>query len=393
MSERELLLVPGPTMVEAEVLEALAQEPLSHVDPRFVAIYVEALSQTRRLFQLTGGAVFLLAGSGTLAMEMALVNTVAPGERVLVVSHGYFGDRFARIAAAFGIQADLLSAPWGQRVPAEEVAAALQSQCYRAVTVTHVDTSTGVEADLPSLVPLVKAHGALFLLDGVCATGGIEEKMGKTYGDPSYTIDLVFSGSQKALGLPPGLFLLAMGERALAARRAMPSIPAYYADALNWLPVMEDPSRYFATPPVNMVTAYRKAMQRLFAEGLEMRYLRHRVQGQAVRAALRSIGFTPLAEEDVAASTVSCLRYPAGLDDASFRGGLARRGVIVAGGLAETKGLAFRLGHLGNVGSAELRRALAHISQTMVELGAHLDLPVVLEVFDEVMTGGLEVGR
>jgi alanine-glyoxylate transaminase/serine-glyoxylate transaminase/serine-pyruvate transaminase len=387
MPKQELLLIPGPTMVLPEILAALGQETLAHTDPRFVELFSRSLAGTRRLFSLDGGAVFVLAGSGTLAMEMALLNTVMPGERILVVSQGYFGDRFVQIAERFGIVADRVASPWGERVLQGEVAKALTQHSYKAVTITHVDTSTGVEAEIETLVPLIRAHGALCLLDGVCASGAIEEDMSRIFSNPENTIDLVLSGSQKALGLPPGLLVLAMGERALAARKAMPRIPAYYADALNWLPVMEDPFRYFATPPVNLVFAFEKALEIIFREGLKARYRRHRLQGKAVRAALRTLGFTPLASEEVASSTVTCLLYPDGLDDAAFRAGLAQRGVVVAGSLAHLKGKAFRFGHLGNVDAAILRRAITEMAEVLHSMGRIVDGPSALCSFDETLRG------
>ncbi len=382
MPERELLLIPGPTMVQPEVLAALARETLSHTDPRFVEIYRHALTRTRELFACHQGEVFVLAGSGTLAMEMSLLNTVQAGERILVLSQGYFGDRFVQIAQRYGILVDCLTAEWGRRVAAPEVASMLSRNRYRAVTITHVDTSTGVQADLETLVPLIKQHGALVILDGVCASAALEESMSGESGNPASTLDVVLTGSQKAIGLPPGLLVLAMGEQAMAARRAMPTVPAYYGDVLNWLPVMQNPSRYFATPPVNLIVAYETGLEGIFAEGLPARYARHRAQARAFRAAMRSMGFTVLAEEDLAAPTVSCLLYPGGIEDVAFRKGLAQRGVIVAGGLAHLQGKAFRLGHLGNVTARELRQAVIAMAEVLQEMGNPADREPALRAFE-----------
>ena len=230
MPQKELLLIPGPTPVTEEIRYALAAETWSHTDPRFVSIYADSLAMTREMLGNQEGEVFVLAGTGTLAMEMALVNTVAPGERILVLSQGYFGDRFELLAKSFGIEVDVLRSEWGQRLEPELVAAQLAKHKYKAVTVTHVDTSTG-EADLEALVPLVKQSGALFILDGVCATAAIEEDMSKCYqGNPDYRLDVVLSGSQKAIGVPPGLLVLGFSRAALAAREAMDRVPAYYGD-------------------------------------------------------------------------------------------------------------------------------------------------------------------
>jgi aspartate aminotransferase-like enzyme len=369
-------------MVQPEVLAALARETLSHTDPRFVEIYRHSLTRTRELFTCHQGEVFVLAGSGTLAMEMSLLNTVQAGERILVLSQGYFGDRFAQIAQRYGILVDCLTAEWGKRVAAPEVASMLSRNRYRAVTITHVDTSTGVQADLETLVPLIKQHGALVILDGVCASAALEESMSRESGNPASTLDVVLTGSQKAIGLPPGLLVLAMGEQAMAARQAMPTVPAYYGDVLNWLPVMQNPSRYFATPPVNLIVAYETGLEGIFAEGLPARYARHRAQARAFRAAMRSMGFTVLAEEDLAAPTVSCLLYPRGIEDVAFRKALAQRGVIVAGGLAHLQGKAFRLGHLGNVTARELRQAVIAMAEVLQEMGNPVDREPALSAFE-----------
>lgn len=385
LSEKELLLIPGPTPVTDEIRSALASPTWSHTDPRFVQIVKNSLTYTKRLLGIKEGEVFIVAGTGTLAMEMAILNTVAPGERILILSQGFFGDRFEPLAASFGIKTDILRSEWGQRLDVEEVRAQLAKDNYKAVTVTHVDTSTGVEADLDALVPLVKEKGALFILDGVCATAGIEEDMSRVYGgNPDYKMDVVLSGSQKAIGVPPGLLLLGMSPAALAAREEMGRIPAYYGDIKNWLPVMHDPGKYFATPAVNMIYAYEEAMKAIFAEGLEQRYRRHRATARAVRAALATYGMQALAQEDVAASTLSCVLYPQGIEDAVFRAALAKKGIVVAGALAALAGKAYRIGHMGSTSLADFKRAVRAIGEVMQELGVEADSGKALRVLKEV---------
>lgn len=374
MPNKELLLIPGPTPVIDEIREALAAETWAHTDPRYVQIFAHSLAMAKELLSNQDGEVFLVAGTGTLAMEMALVNTVAPGERILVVSQGYFGDRFLQLADSFGIAVDVVKSEWGQQADPAAVQALLQQHQYKAVTVTHVDTSTGVEADLETLVPLVKQHGALFILDGVCATAAVEENMSRPYGgDPAYRIDVVLTGSQKAIGVPPGLLLVGMGPAALAARQAMQRIPAYYADIKNWLPIMQNPSKYFATPAVNMVYAFEKAMEIIMHEGLAARYQRHRALGRAVRAGLAEFGMRALADEQVAAPTLSCILYPQGVDDAAFRSALAKQGVVIAGALAALAGKAFRIGHMGNTTLDDFAKAFRIMASVLQEMGLAAD--------------------
>ncbi|HHV64428.1 MAG TPA: alanine--glyoxylate aminotransferase family protein [Peptococcaceae bacterium] len=389
MPNKELLLIPGPTPVVDEVYEALAQETRAHTDLRFAGIFSEALALTKQMFN-TDGEVFVIAGSGTLSMEMALINTVAPGEKVLIVSHGYFGDRFLGVTNALGIKAEALVAEWGKRVSIEMIEEKLQEGGFKAVTVTHVDTSTGVMANLEEVVPVVKKYGALFILDGVCASAALEEDMGKEYGGKGNTIDVVLTASQKAIGVPPGLAIVAFGPAALAARKKMHKVSSYYADINNWIHIMREPYKYFATHPVNMIYAYHQGMKIIEREGFAARYRRHAAIGKAIRAALKTYNMHTLAPEEYAAPTLSCVLYPAGIDDEVFRASLAAKGVIVAGALGPLQGKGFRLGHMGNVTTEEFCKALEIIGETLKEQGHPVDPALAVKVYQEVFAKNME---
>lgn len=380
MKNKELLLVPGPTPVMDEIYDALASETRGHTDPRFVETFKNALANTKKLFN-TDGEVYVVAGSGTLAMEMAIVNTIAKGERLLVISHGYFGDRFTPLAKAFGIEVDVLQSTWGERVDAKLVEEAVKANKYKAVTITHADTSTGVVSDLETLVPIIKASGALVIVDGVVATAALQEDMSKAYGEENHKIDIVLTGSQKAIGIPPGLAIVAFSQQALAAREQIGSVPAYYADIHNWRNIMENPAMYFATPPVNLIYAYDVALNIVLEEGMEKREARHIAFGKAIRAALRSYGMTPLANEEVAAPTLSCILYPEGIEDGKFRASLANRGIIVAGSLAHLAGKAFRIGHMGNTTAEMLEQAIVVIGEALQEQQLQVDIENARKVF------------
>lgn len=382
MRNKEMLLIPGPTPVIDSIYDAMAQETWSHTDPRFAAIYKHAIEQTREMLK-TDGEVFVIAGSGTLAMEMAVVNTVAPGEKLLVVSNGFFGDRFIKLGKSFGIDIEVIQAEWGQSVTAVELEAKLAKDKFKAVTITHADTSTGVAADLDALVPVVKRHGALVILDGVCATAAMEENMSKGYGDDNATIDVVLTGSQKAIGVPPGLAVVAFNQSALDARKKLEHVPAYYTDINNWIPIMHDPKKYFATPAVNLIYAYDQGMKLVLEEGMEKRIERHKEFSKLVRSGLEAYGMKPLADEDVAATTLTCVLYPEGVDDAEFRAKLAEKGVVVAGSLAHLAGKAFRIGHMGNTTKDMLKEAVRLIGVTLEEMGHNVDIDRAATVFDE----------
>jgi len=384
MRNKDILLIPGPTPVVDEIYDALSSETRGHTDPRFVEVYKNALEQTKQLFQ-TDGEVFVIAGSGTLAMEMAIVNTVGKGEHLLVISHGYFGDRFTQLAKAYDIQVDVLQSEWGKQVDPKLVEETLKSKQYKAVTITHADTSTGVFSDLDTLVPIIKRAGALVILDGVVATAAMDENMSKTYGHKDYKLDVVLTGSQKAIGIPPGLAIVAFNQTALKGREQLGRIPAYYCDIENWKPIMQDPSKYFATPPVNLIYAYNEALKMVLNEGMERREKRHIAYGRGIRAALRTYGMKPLAEEEVAAPTLSCIFYPEGVEDAAFRNKLASKGIVVAGSLAHLAGKAFRIGHMGNTTPDMLEKAIRTIGEVLQELGIAVNIEQAIEAFQKEM--------
>ncbi|WP_090745386.1 pyridoxal-phosphate-dependent aminotransferase family protein [Mesobacillus persicus] len=383
MRNEEMLLIPGPTPVVDSIYDALGQETRSHTDARFAAIYRSSIEKTREMLK-TDGEVFVISGSGTLAMEMALINTVAPGEKVLVISQGYFGDRFIKLGEAFGYEVEVVQSEWGKQVQPLDVESILAGGSFKAVTITHADTSTGVAADLDALIPIIKKHGALVILDGVCATAAMEEDMSKSYGAANAKIDVLLTGSQKAIGVPPGLAIVAFNQTALVAREQLGRVPAYYTDIYNWIPIMHDPQKYFATPPVNLVYAYNEGMRLVLEEGMENRYQRHAAYGKAVRAALAVYGMNALAEENAAAATLSCILYPEGLDDVAFRTALAQKGLIVAGALAHLAGKAFRIGHMGNTTEDMLEKAIVLIGETLTELGFVVDVKAATEKFKEI---------
>lgn len=385
MPNKEMLLIPGPTPVVDEIYEALAKETMSHTDMRFARIFSEALESTKKMFN-TDGEVFIIAGSGTLAMEMALINTVARSEKILIVSQGFFGDRFIGVANSLGIESETLASEWGKQVSPQAIDEKLKEGGFKAVTITHADTSTGVMSNLEELVPVVKKHGALFILDGVCASAGLEEDMGKEYGDPEYKIDIVLTASQKAIGVPPGLAILAFGPQALQARKEIEKVGSYYSDINNWIHIMKEPQKYFATHPVNMIYAYHQAMKIIEREGFSQRYKRHIVVGKAIRSALRSYGMSTLAKEKVAAPTLSCVLYPPGIDDLKFRSSLAEKGLIVAGALGPLAGKGFRLGHMGNTTNDTFSAALRKIGETLTEQGTEVDIDKAVSVFESVFS-------
>ncbi len=372
MIDEELTMIPGPTPVHGRILRALAQPTVSHQSPRLVKAYSECLDDLRRVAGSPESLPFVFAGGGTLSMEVALVNIVKPEDKILVISQGYFGDRYAELASAFGIDCDLLQAEWGQIVPPEEVERLLNKNSYAAVTITHVDTSTGACAPAADYCSLLRGREEMVILDGVCATGGVPEPF------EEWGVDVLLTAPQKALGAPPGSAIALFSERALNKRKSLEIVPAYYADILRWLPVMEDPKRYFSTSGVNQIFALGEALKIILEEGLEARFERHRRLAGAVRAGLAGMGLKHLTADNCLADTLSVVFYPEGVDDGAFRGAMFESGVMVAGGIGPVAGKVFRLGHMGNIGVPEISKTLAAIEKTLISLGAAVELGTAL---------------
>lgn len=370
-------MIPGPTPTVEPIRIQMARETASFKDPDFVRDFKEVVQDLKVLLR-TQGECYVIAGTGTLAMETALANTLQSGDRILIVSHGFFGDRFVDMCQRRGLQVDLLSSDWGKPVPVEAVSQKLAQQTYRAVTVTHVDTSTGTCAPVEALGKVIGAHeDTLFILDGVCATAA----------EPQYVdemgIDVLLTGSQKAFGVAPGLAILWAGPRAQERRRSLGTIPEAYMDFDKWLPIMHDPSKYWGTPPVNLIWALKAAVGLIQEEGIENRYRRHRRDANAIQAALEALGFGILAEPGARSSTLTVALYPEGVDDEAFRSILAEEGVVTAAGLGPYAGKSFRLGHMGNIDRHIIVSTLAAIERALHRVGHPVQFGKAIGAFME----------
>lgn len=383
---RPLLMIPGPIEFSDEVMAAMSVATPSHVDPAFIATFGQALADLRRVF-LAGDEYqpFILAGSGTLAMDSAITNVVEPEDRVLVVDTGYFSQRMADICRRYGAAVDVLSAKPGDTISAEQVAAQCTQQHYDIVTITHVDTSTGVLTDVQGMAASAKQAGALVIVDGVCATAA-EEMRQQEWG-----VDIYLTASQKAIGVPPGLALLVASPAALAkwqGRRAPAG--SYYSDWAKWLPIMEayegKRPAYFATPTVNLVLALAVSLQQILADGMEATFARHRLLSDAVKAGIMALGLgqVPTSPEH-AAHTLTCPRYPQGVD-ASFLKKVRAAGAILAGGLyPEIKGEYFRIGHMGRVSRGDILATLGALEAGLREAGYPVEPGISLAAAQAVL--------
>jgi alanine-glyoxylate transaminase/serine-glyoxylate transaminase/serine-pyruvate transaminase len=370
MKDRTLLMIPGPIEFEPAVLLALGAPTTSHLASNFIEAFGQALERMRQIFLSDDGQPFVLAGSGTLAMDLAGANLVEPGDRALVIHTGYFSDRFAVLLERYGAQVTQVKAVVGGRPDLAEIEAALQKEAYKIITLTHVDTSTAVLADVPGVAALARQHGALLIVDGVCSVAGEELRMSQ------WGVDVALTASQKAIGVPPGLALLVAGPRAMQAfqQRKTPVLN-YYADWNNWLPIMQayearKPS-YFGTPPVNLIFALNVSLGQILAEGMEARFARHIALGHACQAGIAALGLgqVPL-QPAFAAHTLTAPRYPAGVNGPDFLPRVAKAGVVLAGGLHPAiKNEYFRIGHMGAASLGDLLATLGAIESGLRQCG------------------------
>lgn len=348
-------MIPGPTPVPPAVLESLAAPVRSHNSAETAASIQEVQVLLRSLVGSERARVYAFAGSGTLAMEAAIVNHAQPGDRVVVVSHGFFGDRFSEIATAHRMPASVLRPPWGAHADPAAVRDGIGRGVPPAVvTISHVDTSTGVLADCRELARAAReaAPDAIIVLDAVCATGGIEESM------DAWDVDVVLTCAQKALGAPPGLALLAVSARARRRRAELDNVAAYYADLARWDASVDDPRVYFSTHAVSELRALQVSLQGIGIEGPDERFARHRRVADLLRSRMAELGFTAMTDPEFLAPTMSVLRLPDGVDDATFRAGMEERGVLVAACIGPWAGQGIRVGHMGWVGEPQVERTL-----------------------------------
>ncbi|MBN1387826.1 MAG: alanine--glyoxylate aminotransferase family protein [Bacteroidales bacterium] len=351
---KKLLMIPGPIEFDNDVLAAMGKQSLSHVSPEFIDIFADSLDMMRKVWMCPNGQPFIIAGTGTLAMDLAGANLVESHDRVLVVSTGYFGERYAQLLDRYDADINVLRSVPGEAVPIELIERELRKEKYKILIFTHVDTSTAVKVKAKALGELGLKYDIITVLDGVCSVAGEEIRQ------QEWGIDVVLTASQKAIGVPPGLALLVVSERAMGKfMKRKSKVRNYYADWTNWLPIMHAYERripsYFGTPAVNLVSALNISLKQILEEGLENRFERHRRTGMAFRAAIKALGMNQIPADECAANTLSAPYYPSGVKASEFLQAVNQAGVTLAGGLLpELKNEYFRIGHMGKINSDEV---------------------------------------
>lgn len=357
-------MIPGPTIVSPRVLRALAKPILSHVSNEFVEGYTEALTLQKKLF-MTEGTPFLLAGSGTLGMEAAIANLMERGEKVLCIENGFFGEKWEEIVETHGGVVDRVRFSWGDPVDVKKVKEKLGSNEYKLFTVEHVDTSTGIVNPLEKLGKLANNTDTLYVVDSVCGFGGMPLKMDE------WNIDFALTGSQKAIGAPPGISLFCVNEKAwsfIEKRKTPPS--DYYVNLKKWKPIMDQPKGYFATPATGLVLGMLEALRIIDEEGLEARWDRHEKFSKAFQAGIKGLDFESFPAKNHNAHTLTVPKIPEGVDDAKMRSIMYQKyGVIIAGGLGKLGGKTVRVGHMGSDTINDVIATIAAMEMALSEMG------------------------
>ncbi|MGB1317165.1 MAG: pyridoxal-phosphate-dependent aminotransferase family protein [Flavobacteriales bacterium] len=366
MSERKLLMIPGPIEFDPSVMEKMSQPTLSHVAPAFIESFGRALELMREAWLAPNGQPFIVSGSGTLAMDMAGANLIEAGDKVLVISTGYFGERYAELLKRYGANVTYLQSEVGDIVPLEMIDAELASGNYKLMTFTHVDTSTGVLVDAKAMGALAQKYNVLSILDGVCSVAGEEIRQ------EEWGIDMVVTASQKAVGVPPGLALLVASEKAMNVwKNRKTAVGNYYCDWSLWLPIMQayegrKPS-YFATPPVNLIQALETSLELILEEGMDARFARHKRLAKKFRDEMNALGVSFLPDSDgITANTLTAAYYPEGVNGGEFLGKVGQNGVIIAGGLLPShKTQYFRVGHMGIINDEHVDKTASAIKAAL----------------------------
>jgi len=359
VSDKTYLITPGPTPIPPEVAAAMAAPLIHHRSPEFKRLLVETLAGLGRVFA-TADPVLMFAGSGTSAMESAVSNLLAPGDRALVASAGNFGERWVKIIEAYGLRPQHLAQRWGERLDPQRIAERADG-CV-AVYVTHSETSTGVVHDVRAIAEALRPTGATLVVDAVSSLGGVE------LATEAWGVDVVVSGSQKALMTPPGLAFASVSERAwgLAARGGLPRF------TLDWAATRDAQaaSNTAFTPPVTLVAGLNAAISMLVREGLETAWQRNRRLALAAREGAKAIGLDLFSPDDESSAMVTAVRMPAEIDGQTVYALLRDRyGVVLAGGQGPLRGRVIRIGHMGYMNEFDIVTALSALEMALAELG------------------------
>jgi aspartate aminotransferase-like enzyme len=358
----ENLRIPGPTPCPPEVLEAMGWPMINHRGPEYKEMIFTVTEKMKQVFQ-TKNDVLILTGSGTGGLEAAVVNMLSPGDKILSVSIGVFGDRWANIAREFGAEVVPLNIEWGYAAEPEDVRKALQNNPdVKAVLVTHNETSTGVTNDLGAISKVVKEFDKLLLVDAISSLSSIDLPVDE------WQCDVVVTGSQKGWMVPPGLSMVSVSPTAWQAH-AEAKMPHFYWDftrARDFLAKGQNPW----TPAISIVYALSVSLDMMLKQGLSAIFAKQAYIGQITRDGIKSLGLPLFAEESHASNTVTSVAGPEGLDIKEMRRIMqADHNIVLAGGQQRLDGKIFRIGHLGMVYESDIKDIIESLKIALPKAG------------------------
>lgn len=369
MRKDKLLMTPGPTMIPHRVRETMARQIIHHRTKEFEHYFVKMNESLKKVFQ-TQNPVLTLVSSGTGGMEAAVANAFSPGDKVLVVSTGVFGDRFVKITTRFGLDVKVISVPWGRGIDPEEIKKFLDSpegDGVKGVFVTHNETSTGVANDIKSIGEVLRGRDCLYIVDAISSMGGMEIRTDE------WGIDMVIAGSQKALMLPPGLAFVSVSEKAWNAIEKS-KLPKFYFDFLAYRKSLNDNTTPYTTA-VTLVIAASESLDMILEEGLENIFARHKNLAEACRAAVKALGLELFADERYASDLITSIKAPEGIDIDQVRKIMnLQYDIMVTGGQQHLKGKIMRIGHMGYVDGFDLLKTITALELSLIKAGYRLEL-------------------
>jgi aspartate aminotransferase-like enzyme len=358
------LRIPGPTALPPSVREVGGRQMINHRGPEFAAM-LGRITDGMRPFFGTSSDIAILSCAGTGGLEAAVVNVLSPGDPVLAVSIGSFGDRLAKIAEMYGAQVTRLEVEWGHAADPEQLRDALRNASgTRAVLLTHNETSTAVMNPIPALAEVIReaVPDALIIVDSVSGLGAVPFRM------DDWGVDVTVTGSQKAWMAAPGLAMVAASSRAWAAMETA-RMPRFYLDLCRHRDAQANGQTPW-TPAVAVVYQVDEGVRLMHAEGIDAVFARHEACAAAARAGLQALGFELFADQAHASRTVTAAWLPEGTDWKSFNPEVKRRGVVLAGGQGKLQGRIFRVGHLGSVVLEEIVGAVGALEEVLLARGA-----------------------
>ncbi|NTW04969.1 MAG: alanine--glyoxylate aminotransferase family protein [Peptococcaceae bacterium] len=380
MQDKQYLMIPGPTPVPPAVFSAMARPIIGHRTEDFAEMYKRIVEKLQVVFQ-TKNDILVLTNSGTGGMEAAVANTVNPGDKVLALVTGNFGERFAKIARAYQGDVDEVNFSWGESVDLKVVEEKLKNNRYKVVLATQNETSTGVCNDIAGIGALVGKTDALLLVDGVSGVGGLEIKTDE------WQVDILVTASQKAMMLPPGLAMVSVSPRAWEVIKESKS-PHFYL-SLSAAKKSYDKWNTAYTPGVSLFAGLEAGLDMMMAEGMSNVYARHKLLSKAAQAAVKALGLELFAREDSISPLVTAIKSPEGIDGDDIRKILKKEfGVTFAGGQSSLKGKIFRIAHMGFADKMDVIIAISALEMSLVRMGIPLEMGKGVQAAQQVFLGG-----